>query len=75
MAEEFEFVELPELQIGITISKQKGKPVLFLQKKISDPQKIRLLTEIIMRRQYLPCKIIVKDKLIFFARLKKEGII
>ena len=73
MSEALEFTDLPELQIGITISKQKGKPVLFLQKKISDPQKIKLLLEIVMREQFLPARILIKDKLRLFARLKKEG--
>jgi len=75
MALEHELYGPPELHLGITISKHKGKPAIYIVKKITDPQKIKILTEIIMSNQDLPAKIIIKDKLKFVARLKEEKLI
>ena len=75
MSSELEFNELPELELRINVTHDNGKPVLILKKKVSDPQKIKILAGIIMANQYLPAKILVKDKLLFYSQLKKEKII
>lgn len=72
---ETEIFDLPELYLPVIITHEKGKPVLFLTKKIRDPMKIKILAQILLNEQFIPTKIIVKDKLKFSATLKQFKII
>lgn len=75
MSQELEFRDLPELHLGITISRDNGQACLVLRKKITSPEKVRLLIEIIQNNQFIPAKIVIKDRLKFFSRLKQEKLI
>ncbi len=74
MSEEQQYIE-PELELSAIVSVYNGKPKLTLQKYITAPDKIKLLASLILNEEYIPCRIVVKDKLRFYANLKEKGII
>jgi len=74
MSEEILFIE-PEIILTAMITSQKGKPELCLKKTIKEPEKIKILAELILREEYIPAKITVKDKLLFKANLMEKKLI
>ena len=74
MAEEY-FVEETELQLTAIVSKYKNRPQLILTKCIKDQEKIKIISKLILNDGYIPCRIMVKDKLKFYANLKEKGLI
>lgn len=74
MSDELVFEE-PELELTAIVSIYKGRPQLILSKKIIAPEKIRLLVRLILEDNYIPARIVVKDKLLFFANLKQKKLI
>lgn len=71
MSEEVQLHD-PELELSAIITKSKGKPQLMLTKHISNPEKIRFISALILNENYIPCRIVVKDKLRFYANLKEK---
>lgn len=71
MSEE-QYYEEPELELTAIISQYKGRPQLTLTKMIRNPEKIRIIANLILNEGYIPCRIVVRDKMMFYANLKKK---
>ena len=69
------FFEDPEIELTAIISQYKGKPQLRLVKMITAPDKIKILAQLILKDDYIPARIKVKDKLKFYASLREKKLI
>ena len=69
------FFEDPEIELTAIISHYKGQPQLRLVKLITSPDKIKILAQLILKDDYIPARIRVKDKLKFSASLKENNLI
>lgn len=70
-------LEEPELYLSATvyIDRKTGQPRMKLYKDLHAKEKIRLLSNLILREEYLPCRILVEDKLLFYSKLKELGLL
>lgn len=76
MSDEAYIPDEPELELLAQIKYSNGTPrLLFKAKTISSPEKIALISKLILQNGYIPAKIKIRDKFLFFANLKKANLI
>jgi hypothetical protein len=68
-------MRINELEIYAELQLLKGKPHLILIRRIYNEKNVNDLLNLIMREEYIPTRIIARDKFKFMAKLKNFNLL